>query len=113
MADIYTCPPTAAAMARYLGLAELRLAGTTPCVPSVVDAPPGPSLDALTAYATVAYGAAATVRPIGSVPPARRSALWAAAPVVSRPVAPAPADTPPNEPSSKAPDDRERAPGER
>lgn len=78
MADIYTRSADAAAvaaMAQHLGLGELRLAGTTPYLSYVVDASAGPSLDALTAYATVAFGAPTTVLALASVPPARRAAL--------------------------------------
>ncbi len=90
MADLYTRSPGAAAvaaMARHLGLGEVRLAGTTPYLTYVVDAPHGPSLEALAAYATVALETGVTVLSLGTLPAWRRAVVWAAAPVVPAPPA--------------------------
>lgn len=91
-----------AAMARHLGLGKLCLAGTTPHLSCVVDALPDRSLGALTAYATVAFGAPTTVLPLAAVPPARRAALWASAPVVAPPADASPADPPLGTPDAGA-----------
>lgn len=92
MADLYTRSPDAAAvaaMARHLGLGELRLAATTPHVAYVVDPPAdldAPTrearLDALSAYAIVTLRAQAGVLALDDVPAPRRASLWAGAPVV-------------------------------
>lgn len=97
MADLYTRSPGAAAvadMARHLGLGEVRLAGTTPYLTYVVDAPHGPPLEALAAYATVALETGVTVLSLASLPPWRRTPVWASAPVVPVPAGP-PAAAPP------------------
>lgn len=88
MADIYTRSPEAAAvaaMARHLGLGEVRLAGTTPYLTYVVSAAPGPSVDALGAYASVVMEAVVTVLSLPTLPEWRRAAVWETAPVVKVP----------------------------
>lgn len=83
MADRYTRSPGAAAVAAIavrLGLGEVRLAATTPYLAYVVDAPAGPALDALAAYASCVMEASVHVLSLEMTPEWRRAQLWAAAP---------------------------------
>lgn len=108
MADLYTRSAAAgavAAMAAHLGLGEVRLAGTTPYLTYVVDAPPGPSVDALAAYATLALETSVMIIALSTLPEWRRAPVWSGAPTVL-PATDTPGDrnpgggTPPDAPAS-------------
>lgn len=90
MAKLYTRSQGAgamAAMAVHLGLGEVRLASTSPYLVYVVDAPPGPSLEALAAYATVVMETSVTVLSLQTIPVWRRTQVWNGSPVACVPEA--------------------------